>query len=133
MATLGLMSKFDNQVMIKAYKFLLKITPAAISAERFPYYGHFYGCMGMHLLRQEFGDDKEFKEKTSDYIAAARKDLLAWQDAAGAWPVKGWIKDNNSEDAGYATSYALLGLLVPEGRLSIYNRTPPELPKEKKD
>ena len=34
------------------------------------------------------------------------------------------------EKAGYATAFATLTLLVPEGRLSIYNREPPKLPKE---
>src|SRR5262249_55650259 len=53
-ATLGLMKQFDTQVMVKGYKYLLKVTPAVISNERFPEYGHFYGCMGMRLLGQEF-------------------------------------------------------------------------------
>src|SRR6516165_3570254 len=75
-ATLGLMQKFDFPVMIKGYRFLLRITPATISAERFPYYGHFYGCMAMHLLGLEYKDDKDFREKTAAYIAAVHKDLL---------------------------------------------------------
>src|SRR5262249_9810695 len=73
MATLGLMKKFDNQVMIKAHEFLQKTTPAVISAERFPYYGHFYGCMGMLLLGKEFEDDKTYREQTAAYIAGAQK------------------------------------------------------------
>src|SRR5438067_13900574 len=67
-ATLGLMQKFDFAVMIKGYQFLVKLTPAGISAERFPYYGHFYGSMGMHLLWQEYKADKTFREKTTGYI-----------------------------------------------------------------
>src|SRR5207247_2625043 len=59
-ATLGLMKQFDTTVMLKGYQFLLKLTPAAISVERFPYYGHFYGSMGMQLLGQEFKEDKDF-------------------------------------------------------------------------
>src|SRR6202011_2288475 len=104
-ATLGLMQKFDFPVMIKGYKFLVKLTPAAISAERFPYYGHFYGCMGMHLLGQEYKDDKEFREKTREYIAGAQKDLLAWQDKEGAWPVKGWRGSTEHENTSYARAY----------------------------
>lgn len=130
MATLGLMKKFDNQVMIKAHEFLQKTTPAVISAERFPYYGHFYGCMGMQLLGKEFEDDKDFREKTAAYIAAAQKDIVSWQQADGSWPLKSWVKDNGSENTGYSTAYATLALFVPEARLSIYNRTLPELPKE---
>jgi hypothetical protein len=116
--------------MLRGYQFLLKITPATIGNERFPYYGHFYGCMGMHLLWQEYKVDKNFREKTQGYIAAAQKDVLAWQDKEGAWPVKGWMASGGTEGAGYATAYATLTLFVPEARLSIYNRTPPKLPKE---
>ena len=123
-ATLGLMRKFDYAVMMNGYKFMLRITPATISRERFPYYGHFYGCMGMRLLGQEF---KSFKPKTGAYIAAAQKDILSWQDKAGAWPAKKWIK--SSEGAAYATAFSCLILGVDEGRLSIFNRRPPKLPK----
>jgi hypothetical protein len=129
-STLGLMEKFDFAVMINGYKFLLKITPATISAERFPYYGHFYGCMGMHLLGQEYKDDKEFREKTGGYIAGVQKDLLSWQQKEGTWPVKGWMASGGGEGAPYATAFATLALYVPEARLSIYNRTPPKLPKD---
>jgi hypothetical protein len=129
-ATLGLMNKFDFPVMIKGYKFLLQLTPARISAERFPYYGHFYGCMGMHLLGQEYKDDKDFREKTQGYIVGAQKELLAWQGKDGAWPVKGWMAMGDVENAGYATAYATLALFVPQARLSIYNRVPPKLPRE---
>jgi hypothetical protein len=127
-ATLGLMQKFDFPVMIKGYQFLVKLTPAAISAERFPYYGHFYGCMGMQLLGQEYQDDKAFREGTRDYIAGAQKDVLSWQQPDGTWPVKGWIASDGKEDAGYATAFATLMLFVPDARLSVYNRTPPKLP-----
>jgi hypothetical protein len=129
-ATLGLMKQFDTNVMLKGYKFLLKVTPAGISAERFPYYGHFYGCMGMQLLGQEFKDDPEYREKTSGYITGVQKELLAWQQPNGAFPVKGWVAQNANEGAGYATAFATMTLFVPEARLSIYNRTPPKLPKE---
>src|SRR5262249_53784839 len=121
-ATLGLMEKFDNAVMIKGYKFLLKVTPAVISAERFPEYGHFYGCMGMSLLGQEFKEDKEFRESTAAYIAATQKEVLAGQEKNGSWPVKAWVLQNGNENAAYATAWATLTLGVPEGRLSIYNR-----------
>jgi hypothetical protein len=132
-ATLGLMQKFDFPVMIKGYQFLVKLTPAAISAERFPYYGHFYGCMGMRLLGQEYADDKAFREGTRNYIAGVQKDLLAWQTKEGTWPVKGHFAGGNEATTHYSTAFATLTLCVPEGRLSVYNRTPPKLPKDKKD
>jgi hypothetical protein len=134
-ATLGLMEKFDFPVMIQGYKFLVRLTPAAISGGSFPYYGHFYGCMSMRLLGLEYKDDKEFREKTAAYIAGVQKELLSWQQKDGTWPVKGWMAGGGQETAAFATAFASLTLSVPEGRLSIYSRTPPKLPKdiEKKD
>jgi prenyltransferase beta subunit len=127
-ATLGLMKQFDTTVMLNGVQFLYKLTPTAITAERFPYYGHFYGCMGMQLLGQEFADDKATLAKTQDYIAAAQKDIAGWLQQDGAFPLKGWFQDGNQENLGYSTAFGTLVLGVPEGRLSIYNRKAPKLP-----
>jgi hypothetical protein len=136
-ATLALMKKYDFAVMINGYKFLLEFTPAAMSAPHvpwyFPYYGHYYGSMGMHLLGQEYKDDKEFRTNTARYIAETQRELLAWQQKEGGWPNKGWIKDQEKgETNAYATAFATMTLFVPAGRLSIYNRTPPKLPQPPK-
>src|SRR5262249_26928296 len=128
MATLGLMKKFDNEVMIKAHEFLQKVKPAGISAGSFPEYGHFYGTMGMQLLGKEFEDDKDYREKTKGYIVGVQKELIGWQAQDGSYPVKGWT--TSTENGAFPTAFATLALYVPESRLSIYNRTPPELPKE---
>jgi hypothetical protein len=129
-ATLGLMKKFDFTVMVKGYNFLLKITPGTISNGSFPYYGHYYGCMGMHLLGQEYQEDRQYREKTAGYIAGVHKELLAWRQKDGSWPLKGWVAQSNNEDAAYATAFATLTLGVTEARLSVYRRTPPKLPRE---
>jgi hypothetical protein len=136
-ATLALMEKYDFTVMIKGYKFLLNFTPAGMSAPHtpwyFPYYGHYYGCMGMHLLGQEYKDDKEFRTNTGRYIAETQKELLAWQNQDGGWPNRGWIKDQErGENNAYATAFSTMALFVPESRLSIYNRNPPKLPGQPK-
>lgn len=132
-ATLGLMQKFDFPVMIKGYQFLIKLTPAAIGRERFPYYGHFYGCMAMRLLGQEYQDDKDFREKTRAYVADVQKDLLGFQTREfarkGVFPFRPGV-DAGTESEAYPTAFATLALFVPEGRLSIFNRTPPKLPKD---
>jgi hypothetical protein len=127
-ATLGLMKQFDTTVMLKGVQFLYKLTPAVISNERFPYYGHFYGSMGMQLLGQEFKDDKATFMKTQEYIAAAQKDVAGWVQADGRFPLKGWVRDGSVENEAYSTAWATLVLGVPEGRLSIYNRKAPKLP-----
>jgi hypothetical protein len=128
-ATLGLMQKFDFQVMINGFNFLQKITPAVISQERFPYYGHFYGSMGMHLLYQEYKGDKQFETKTQSYIRDVQKDLLAWQEKEGAWPLKGHMSAG-VETPAYSTAFALIALQVPDSKLSIHNRIAPTLPKQ---
>jgi hypothetical protein len=115
--------------MVKGYKFLLKLTPAAISAERFPYYGHFYGCMGMQLLGDEFKDDETYSKTTRGYITAAQKDVAGWQRPDGSFSLQGWMKSENAENEGYSTAFAALILGVGEARLSIHSRTPPTLPK----
>jgi hypothetical protein len=129
-ATLGLMQKFDFKVMVEGYKFMLKITPQQIGREQWPYYGYFYGCMGMRLLGLEYKDDPEYSKQTAAYIEAAQKDILSWQGKDGTFPIKAWM--TNQENTAYSTAFGLLALGVTEGRLSILNRDPPKLPEEKK-
>jgi len=73
----------------------------------------------------------KFLLKTGAYIAAAQKDILSWQDKQGAWPIKAWVKTSGGEGPAYATAFATLILGAGEGRLSIFNRKPPALPKAK--
>lgn len=130
-ATLGLMQKFDYTVMINGYKFLDKATPKVISASRFPYYGHFYGTMGMHLLWQEYHVDKTFRETTLKYIAGVQKDLISWQIKNGTWPLKGWMSSHTADKVAYGTAFATMTLFIPDARLSIYNRDAPKLTDKK--
>ena len=124
-ATLSLMKKFDYGVMIDGMKFLNTIGHAGITKERFPYYGHFYGCMGMKL----FGEEMAAQEKTGAYIAAVHETLLGWQQRNGEWPQRGWMIKSAGEDGAYSTAFASLCLAIPDGRLSIFNRQPPKLPE----
>jgi len=128
-ATLALMKKFDYTVMIKGFQFLMKLTPAGITRERFPYYGHFYGCMGTKLLAEEL---PPYGNEVRPYIAGALKDVLALQLDDGAWPVTGWIRSSSREKESYSTAFAVLILSVGDGRLSIFSRHPPEVQKSKK-
>lgn len=123
-ATLALMRRFDYAVMTKGVDFLKQVGPAGISKERFPYYGHFYASMGLVLFGEEMGAEQVAKA----YVDAAAKDVLAWQAEDGSWPLKGWMV-GHPQDAAYGTAFAALFLAVPEKRLSIFNRRPPELPK----
>jgi hypothetical protein len=129
-ATLGLMQKFDFKVMVSGYKYLLDVGPAAIGGGNFPEYGCFYSCMGMHLLGEEYKDDKDYHDKTADFIAGVQKVVLAWQDKDGSYPVRGWTASGGQEGPAFATAFSTLTLFVPEGRLSIYNREPPKLPEK---
>ncbi|MHC5011602.1 MAG: prenyltransferase/squalene oxidase repeat-containing protein [Planctomycetota bacterium] len=117
-STLALMRRFDYEVMIKGVDFLQNIGAASISKERFPYYGHFYGSMGLRLYGEEMGAT----EQIEPWIAAATKDVLSWQQEDGSWPLKGWMVSSSGEDGAYGTAFAILILSVPETRLSIFNR-----------
>ena len=123
-ATLALMRMFDYQVMTKGVDFLKAIGPGAISKERFPYYGHFYASMGLVLFGEEMGAEQVAKT----YVDAAARDVLTWQAEDGSWPMKGWMS-GRGEDVAYSTAFATLFLAVPDKRLSIFHRRPPELPK----
>lgn len=134
-ATLGLMQRFDFPAMISGYEFLVKFSPDKMNAPHqpwyFPYYGNFYGCMGMRLLDQEYGEVKEFHDNTTAYIAGTQKHMVAWQKEDGSWPNVGWIADQEKgETDAYATAFATMTLFIPEGRISVYNREPPKLPKK---
>jgi hypothetical protein len=129
-ATLGLMEKFDFQVMVNGYKYLLAIGPAGVSGGNFPEYGCFYSCTGMRLLGEEYKDDKDYHDKTAEFIVGVQKTLMSWQAKDGSWPVRAWMASNGQEGAAFATAFATLSLFVPEGRLSIYNREPPKLPEK---
>jgi hypothetical protein len=121
-ATLALMRKFDYQVMMKGYRFLLKIGPGAISRERFPYYGHFYATMGMMLLKEEF---TPYAADIDTWTAGALRDIIRWQNPDGSFPLMGWVKQNGADNDAYSTAYAALLLSVRDKRLSIYNREAP--------
>jgi hypothetical protein len=130
-STLGLMNKFDYAVMMNGYKYLLKITPRAITNGRFPYYGQFYGTMGMRLLGQEF---RSFSKDIGGFMLGTQSDLIGIQQKDGQWPILQWVKSSGNENSQYATAFATLTLSVADGRLSIFNRWKPgeEPPKRRR-
>ena len=91
-ATLGLMQKFDFQVMINGYNFLQKLTPAAISNERFPvlrpflrHHGHappLAGIQGGQDLQQQNASLHCRRTKGPAELAATGR-LLAGQGLRG--------------------------------------------------
>jgi hypothetical protein len=133
-ATLALMDKYDFTVMINSYNYLLKFTPAGMSAKHgphyFPYYGHYFGTMGMHLLGVEYKDDKKFRTNTARYIAETQKELVTAQNKDGSWPDKTWKGQQEYPGDAYAAAFGTMALFVPDARLSIYKRVQAKLPKE---
>lgn len=124
-STLALMRRFDYEVMTKGVDFLKTLGPAAISKERFPYYGHFYACMGLTLFGEEMGAEKD----AAAYVKAAHEDVLSWQGRDGEWPLKGWLT-GHTNDPAYGTAFSVLLLSVPDKHLSIFNRRPPKPPAD---
>ena len=131
-ATLGLMQKFDFEVMIKGYHFLQQIKPdrhqqGALSLLR----PLLRLGMGMHLLYQEYKGDKQFETKNAGlYPGSPQRPARLATTGRITGPWKGWIVDGNQENQSYATAFALIAVQVPSSRLSIHNRVPPKLPKE---
>ena len=124
-ATLALMKRMDYAVMIDGVGFLTKLGTERIAAERFPYYGWFYGTMGMRLYAEEMAAH----DAVDPWIRRSHELLAAWQAADGSFPLKGWMASSSGADVPYATAFGALVLAVPDGRLSIFNRAPPELPE----
>ncbi|MBI5724732.1 MAG: terpene cyclase/mutase family protein [Planctomycetes bacterium] len=118
-ATLGLMGKFDYAVMTNGCNFMFKHKPVELCSS-FAYYAGFYTCMGMKLMGDEM---KSVRDKTGDYFLKMTKQLLEWQKTDGSWTPK------EIGDESYATAFASLSLSVGQGRLSVFNRLPPKLPK----
>ena len=121
-ATLALMRRFDYTVMTNGVEFLKRTTPQAISAERFPYYGHFYACMGLTLFGEEMAAERDAKA----YVAVAWEDVVSWQQEDGHFPLKGWMGGKTGDEA-YGTAFAVLILGVPQKRLSVFHRRPEKL------
>ena len=120
-ATLALMKRMDYGVMIDGVGFLTSLKPDGLATQRFPYYGWFYGTMGMRL----YGEEMAAEETTDPWIARSHELLTAWQAEDGSFPMKGWMASSSAADGPYSTAFGALVLTVPDGRLSIFNRTPP--------
>ena len=100
----------------------------------FPYYGHFYGCMGMLLVQQEFQSGEQYRTETNAYMDGTLKMLADWQQKDGSWPNKGWYAGSHGQGtSAYASAFATLAMFVPEKRLSIYHRNPPKLSEAVKE
>jgi hypothetical protein len=64
---------------------------------------------------------------------AVQKRLIGWQKKDGNWPIEGMAATNpiaKAANPDYPTAIATLTLFIPDGRLSIFNRTPPKLPRK---
>lgn len=130
-ATLAMMEKADYPVLLNGVKYLGTRGAAAISGSRFPYYGHFYGLLGMKLVDEEMGGGI----KTA---AGWSKPVVSWMTStqlpSGEWNILGWMKSDSAGDTHYSTALAVMTLGIADGRLSIYKR--PALyiyEKDKKD
>jgi hypothetical protein len=127
LATLVLMSRLDEKVLMDAMKFLGNTKVAGLSADRFPDYALFYTMMAMTVIDEEYGKNKP---EAAAWIPEIRTFVVRSQKADGSWANIGWMGSEESS-AAYATGFYLMTLSGPQGRLSIFHRDPPELPVEK--
>ncbi|MCE9582545.1 MAG: terpene cyclase/mutase family protein [Planctomycetes bacterium] len=127
LATLVLMSRLDEKVMIDAMGFLGKQKVEGLATDRFPDYALFYAMMAMIVIDEEYGDHKP---EAKAWIPQIRDYILKSQGADGIWKNIGWMGSEESS-AAYATGYYVLTLAATKGKLSIFHRDPPELPEAK--
>lgn len=127
LATLVLMQRLDEKVLIDAMGFLAKQKVDGLSKDRFPDYALFYAMMAMQVIDEEYG---EHKPEAKAWIPSIREFIVKSQSEDGGWKNIGWMGSEESS-AAYATGYYVLTLSVPRGKLSIFHRDPPELPEAK--
>ncbi|KAF0245977.1 MAG: hypothetical protein FD180_1120 [Planctomycetota bacterium] len=127
LATLVLMQRLDEKVMIDAMGFLAKQKVEGLAKDRFPDYALFYAMMAMQVIDEEYGTHKP---EAKAWIPEIRDFVVKSQGEDGVWKNIGWMGSEESS-AAYATGYYVLTLSVPKGRLSIFHRDPPELPEAK--
>ncbi len=127
LATLVLMQRLDEKVLIDAMGFLAKQQVEGLAKDRFPDYALFYAMMAMQVIDEEYG---EHKPEAKAWIPKIRDFVVKSQGENGGWTNIGWMGTEEAS-AAYATGYYVLTLAVPAGKLSIFHRDPPELPEGK--
>ncbi|NUN49797.1 MAG: terpene cyclase/mutase family protein [Candidatus Brocadiae bacterium] len=124
LATLVLMSRLDEKVLMDAIGYLGRQQVAGLAADRFPDYALFYVTMAMTVVNEEYG---KLKPEAAAWIPAVHEAVVASQREDGTWANIGWMGSQESSSA-YATGMYVLTLSGPQGRLSIFHRDAPELP-----
>lgn len=122
-STLILMEKLDEKVLFEGLDFLKNKKVAGLAGSRFPYYGLFYGMMGMTVVHEEYGKHVPIAPML---MKAISKQVVDWQKEDGTWDNRGWML-GSQKDSIYATALATLTLVGPGGRLSIFHRYAPKL------
>lgn len=127
LATLVLMQRLDEKVLIDAMGFLGQQKVEGLAKDRFPDYALFYAMMAMQVIDEEYG---EHKPEAKAWIPKIRDFVVLAQREDGSWANIGWMGSEESS-AAYATGYYVLTLSVPRGKLSVFHRDAPELPEGK--
>jgi hypothetical protein len=118
-ATLVLMSKLDERVLLSGVKFLEQRGAAGIARAGQGQYGLFYSAMAMKVIAEEYGDHLPVAGK---WTREAEEQLLQLRQDDGTW------RSTDVADPGYGTALAVLSLACPRGELSIFHRRAPKLP-----
>jgi len=120
-ATLVLMHKLDEKVLLDALGFLDRITIQGIVQGGTPNYGTFYAAMAMTVIGEEYGEHMPIAGR---WTRGIEDTLLNNQAADGSWQ----SQDAEYGNASYGTALSVLALACPEGKLSIFHRKAPKLP-----
>ena len=118
-ATLVLMSKLDERVLLSGVKFLESKGVPGIALGGHGQYGLFYSAMAMKVIHDEYGDHLPVAGR---WTHGAEEQLLQLRLEDGTW------RSTDVGDPGYGTALAVLSLACPRGELSIFHRRAPKLP-----
>lgn len=121
-ATLVLMQRLDEKVLLDALAFLERIRVQGILEGGHGQYGTFYAAMAMKVIGEEYGEHMPVAAKWTRGVEDA---LLAEQRPDGSWP----SRDADTGKHAYGTALAVISLAAPHGRLSILHRRAPKLPE----
>ncbi len=123
-ATLVLMQKLDEKVLLDALDFLEHRTLDGLVGGGHGQYGVFYAAMAMTVIAEEYGDQLPIAGR---WTQAIERHLVAHQgtaNLAGTWA----SSDADSGGYDYGTALSVLSLAAPSGRLSVFHRRAPKLP-----
>ncbi|MBI3725350.1 terpene cyclase/mutase family protein [bacterium] len=119
LATLVLMSKLDERVLVRAVGFLKERRVEGIGCASHRQYGLFYAAMAMKVIAFEYG---EHMPEAGSWSREIESLVASRQGKDGSWA----SADVEQMKPDYGTALSVLTLSCSRGRLSVFNKRAPK-------